>query len=590
MPVLKSSQALLSVLLLCTLSLAAATQTADSFPLTADSKPQPGVPKGEVLKFSFESSKIFPGTYRDYWVYIPAQYTPDRPACVYVNQDGVQWEAPTVFDNLIHKKEMPVTIGVFVMHGRVKAADQNAALDRFNRSYEYDGLGDNYVRFLLEELLPDVETKKASDGRPIRLSKNGNDRAIGGASSGAICAFTAAWERPDAFSRVFSAIGTYVGLRGGDRYHTLVRKYEPKPIRIFLQDGSNDLNIYGGDWWMANQTLERALTFAGYEVTHVWGDGAHNGRHGTAVFPDAMRWLWKDWPQPVKTGQTKNNTLNAILIPGEDWQLVAEGYRFTEGPAVNAKGEVFFTEGANSRIYKIGLDGKVTLWHSDTKRGDGQAFGPDGRLYSAAVAENKILAYDAEGKASVIAEDLRGNDLVVAHNGNIYVTNPGATGNEPGRVWLIKPGGAKSVVDTGLRFPNGITLSPDQTLLYVDDYRSHWVYSYQIQPDGSLAHKQRYYWLHVPDTADDSAADGMRVDRDGRLYVATRMGIQVCDQAGRVQCILPTPNGRISNLSFGGENFDTLFATCGDKVYKRKLKVAGAQGWSAPHKPAPPRL
>ena len=139
-----------------------------------------------------------------------------------------------------------MTIGVFIMHGRVKAPS-GEALDRFNRSYEYDGLGDSYARFLLNEILPEVETKTASDGRTIVLSKDGNDRAIGGASSGAICAFTAAWERPDAFRRVFSAIGTYVGLRGGNDYPTLIRKVEPKPLRIFLQDGSKDLNIYGGD-------------------------------------------------------------------------------------------------------------------------------------------------------------------------------------------------------------------------------------------------------------------------------------------------------------------------------------------------------
>src|SRR5262245_25686628 len=195
--------------------------------LAAEEVQTNNVPKGEVIKFSFENSKIFPGTYRDYWIYVPAQYTADKPACVYVNQDGIQWQAPAVFDQLIQNKEMPVTIGVFVTPGRVKAADTNA-LDRFNRSYEYDGLGDNYARCLLEELLPDVETKKTADGRAIRLSTNGNDRAIGGSSSGAICAFTAAWERPDAFSRVFSAIGTYVGLRGGERYSTLIRKFEPK--------------------------------------------------------------------------------------------------------------------------------------------------------------------------------------------------------------------------------------------------------------------------------------------------------------------------------------------------------------------------
>lgn len=593
---------LILILALFTVSSAFAqvNQQQENYPPHPDSQVQPGVPMGEVLKFTFENSKIFPGTWREYWIYVPAQYTPDKPACVYVNQDGreeLQWGAKIVFDNLIHKKEMPVTIGVFVAHGRVRAANPEAALDRFNRSFEYDGLGDNYARFILDELLPEIEMKKTTDGRAIRLSKNGNDRAIGGASSGAICAFTAAWERPDAFSRVFSAIGTYVGLRGGHNYSTLIRKNEPKPIRIFLQDGANDLNIYGGDWWMANQAMERSLAFAGYEVQHVWAEGYHNGKHGTAIFPDAMRWLWKGWPEPVKAGASKNATLDALLMPGEGWNLVGEGYRFTEGPAAGAKGEVFFTDSPNSKIHKIGLDGKVTEFVADSKRGSGQAFGPDGRLYVVASGGQNIVAYDIEKPGSppaVIAEGIRGNDIVVARNGNIYVTEPNVPAGDQSNVVLIKPNGEKRVVDTGLRYANGITLSPDQTLLYVADYRSHWVYSYQIQPDGPLAgtlqHKQQYYWLHVADAVDISQADGMRVDRDGRLYVATRMGVQVCDQAGRVNAIIPTPNGRISNLTFGGENGDTLFATCGDKVYKRKLKVKGSNAWDAPQRPAQPRL
>lgn len=564
-------------------------QPQETYPPHPDSQEQPGVPKGEVMKFTFENSKIFPGTWREVTVYVPAQYKPDQPACVYVNQDGVQWNAPVVFDNLIHKKAMPITIGVFVMHGRVRAADSNTALDRFNRSFEYDGLGDNYARFILEEILPEVETKKTSDGRAIRLSKNGNDRAIGGSSSGAIAAFTAAWERPDAFSRVFSAIGTYVGLRGGDRYHTLLRKYEPKPLRIFLQDGSKDQDIYAGDWWMANLTMERALAFAGYDIQHVWGEGAHNGRHGTAIFPDVMRYLWKDWPQPIKAGTSKNNTLSALLLPGEDWQLVGDGYRFTEGPVANAKGEVFFADGSSNNIWKVGLDGKLTQFATNTQGVYGMAFGPDGKLYGASSNGQKVLAYDTNGQATTITSELKGNDLVVANNGNIYVTDP--KGFDPqSNIWLIKPNGEKKIVDTGLRFSNGITLSPDQTLLYVAEMRTHWVYSYQIQPDGTLAHKQRYYWLHVADTADDSGADGMRVDRDGRLYVATRLGVQICDQAGRVNAILPTPNGKSSNLTFGGPNFDTLFVTAGEKVYKRKLKVTGANAWDKPNKPPAPRL
>jgi len=566
-------------------------QTTDNYVAGPDSKAQAGVPKGEVLKLNFDKSRIFPDTVRDYWIYVPAQYKPDKPACVYVGQDGLRFETTTVFDNLIQKKEIPIVIGVFVMPGVVKAADANASLDRFNRSYEYDGLGDNYVRFLLDELLPEVESKKAGDGRPIRLSHDGNDRAIGGSSSGAIAAFTAAWERPDAFTRVFSAIGTYVDLRGGMRYPSLIRKYEPKPIRIFMQDGSNDNNKYGGDWWMANQTMERALTFAGYEVQHVWGDGGHTGKQATAVLPDAMRWLWKDWPKRVGTGHIGNDTLNDILIPNESWQLVSEGYKFTEGPATNAKGEVFFNDVTSSKTYKIGLDNKVSEFIADSKKGSGQAFGPDGRLYAVATGDQKVIAYERDGKATVIADGFIGNDIVVAHNGNVYVTNPPAgNSNDASKVWLIKPNGEKIVVDTGLKYANGITLSPDQTLLYVDDYRSHWVYSYFILSDGSLQSKQRFYWLQVPDTSDQSNADGIRVDNDGRLYVATAMGIQVCDQAGRVQCIIPTPNGRLSNLSFGGERFDTLFATCGDKIYKRRLKVQGAQAWGTSHKPPPPRL
>jgi sugar lactone lactonase YvrE/enterochelin esterase-like enzyme len=556
--------------------------------LHADDPKTPAHPRGEVTKYTFDQSKIFPGTVRDYWVYVPKQYDPAKPACVHVNQDGIQFNAPAVFDELIDKKEMPVTIGVFIMHGRVKALTDKA-LDRFNRSYEYDGLGDNYARFVLEELLPEVEKKTTADGRPIRLSKDGNDRSIAGTSSGAICAFTAAWERSDAFQRVFSGIGTYVGLRGGNNYPTLIRKVEPKPIRIFLQDGSADANIYGGDWWMANQEMERALRFAGYEVKHVWGEDGHNGKQATEEFPYAMRWLWKDWPAPVKAGRGSPQ-LQSILLPDEDWKLVGEGYKFTEGPAANDKGEVFFNDVGASKTYKIGLDGKVNLFLSDSKKGDGQAFGPDGRLYAVAGGADQILAYDADGKPTVIADGFRGNDLVVRHDGGLYVTNPGWDGKEPSKVWYISPKGEKRVVDTGLKFSNGVTLSPDQSLLYVADTRTHWVYSYQIQPDGSLAAKQRYYHLHVPDTADDSGADGMRVDRDGRLYVATRMGIQVCDQAGRVNCIIPTPNGKIANLCFGGENGETLFATCADRVFKRKLKVKGAQAFEAPIKPAAPNL
>jgi gluconolactonase len=573
-------------------ALSSARAAVDDYPPHPDSVVKPGVPKGELIKFEFAGSKIFPGTTREVTVYVPKQYDGTKPACVYVNQDGVQWNAPVVFDNLIAQGDLPVIIGVFVRPGVMKAANPATALDRYNRSYEYDGMGDGYARFVLDELLPAVEAKTTSDGKAIKLSKSGVDRAIGGSSSGAICAFTAAWERPDAFSRVFSNVGTFVGLRGGDIYPTLIRKYEPRRLRVFLVDGSNDNNIYAGDWWMANQTMQRALVFSGYEVDHRWGEGGHNARHGTAVFPDAMRWLWKGWPDAVKSAApTKNAVLSSVLIPGEEWQLVSEGYRLTEGAATNAKGEVYFTDIPNSKAFKIGLDGKVSLVRENTNRTNGQAFAPDGRLFAVATASQQVLAFDAAGKSTVIAEDIGGNDVVVAGNGNAYVTNPPAgASNEPSKVWLIKPDGAKQVVDTGIRYANGVTLSTDQSLLYVADYRSHWIYSFQIQADGTLANKQRYYWLHQPDTIDQSSADGMKVDREGRLYVATALGVQICDQPGRVNAIIPTPNGKITNLTFGGEKFDILYATCAEKVYRRKLNTTGAHAWAAPNKPAVPRL
>lgn len=568
----------------------------ETYPVDSASVEQSGVPKGEILKFTFQNSKIFPGTTRDIHVYIPVQYNGDKPACVYVNQDGIQWKAPTVFDNLIAKGEMPVTIGVFVTPGRVLAPDKDKALDRFNRSFEYDGLGDAYSRFLLEEIFPFVEGQKTTDGRVIRLSKDGNDRAIGGSSSGAVCAFTAAWERPEEFSRVFSAIGTYTGLRGTDRYDILIRKHEPKPIRIFMQGGSNDLNIYAGDWWKANESMERALAFAGYDVNHVWGTGGHNGLHGTAVFPEALRWLWRDYPQRILRGRTKNQFLADILIEDEDWELVGDNYGFTEGTSANARGEVFFQDIPNAKTYKIGADGKLELYVPDSKKASGTTFSTAGDMITATGAwleppTKQVHRYKTSGAYDVVADETPGNDITATFNGNIYVTSPDGR-ERPSKLYLIKPNGERSVVDEGLKYANGLCLSPDQTQLYVTEFTTHWIWVYQIQADGSLAHKQKFGWLHVRDADDSAFGDGLKCDRDGRIYVATASGIQVMDQLGRVNAIIPVPKtkGQVSNLCFGGADFNTLYITCHDKVFRRKVKVKGANNFDKPVKPTSPRL
>ncbi|HXD76973.1 MAG TPA: SMP-30/gluconolactonase/LRE family protein [Puia sp.] len=569
-----------------------APATAESYTPDSASMEHPGVPKGELIHCTYDHSTIFPGTRRDYWIYVPVEYRPDRPACVYVNQDGIQWKAPTVFDNLIHSGEMPVTIGIFVTPGRVPAADTSLAIDRFNRSFEYDGLGDAYARFLLTEILPDAERHRTADGRAIHLSENGNDRAIGGSSSGAIAAFTAAWERPDAFSRVFSAIGTYVGLRGGDRYAVLIRKTEPKAIRIFLQDGSNDLNIYGGDWWMANQTMERALTYAGYEVRHEYGEGGHNGKMGEALFPEAMRWLWKGWPRPVGKGQSGNQAAQ-LLAPGGGWELVGSGYGFTEGSAADEAGNIFFQDIPASATYRVGSDGgKPELVSARAQRASGTCFSADGSRYEVAGGAKQVLKYGRDGKGTVVADGIAGNDLVVLRNGNVYVTAPEGT-ERPGRLYLIRPGGRPVVVDSGLKFINGLCLSPDQTQLYVAESASHWIWAFTVLPDGTLANKQRFGWLHAPDDRDNSWPDGLRCDRNGLVYVATNMGIQVLDQVGRVNLIIPMPQdagGQPSNVAFGGKDFDVLYVTCGTKVWRRKMKTRGCNPFEAPAKPPMPRL
>jgi sugar lactone lactonase YvrE/predicted alpha/beta superfamily hydrolase len=548
-----------------------------------DSQVQAGTPTGEVIKGEFAASTVYPGTWREYWVYVPRQLDRSKPAPVMVFQDGLQYNAPVVFDNLIHKKAIPPMVGVFVMHGRVKATSPDA-LDRMNRSFEYDAVSGDYARFLLDEMLPHI-----SKTHGLSLSADPNDRAIAGNSSGAIAAFAAAWQRPDAFRRVFSAIGTYVGLRGGNEFPVLIRKTEPKPIRVFLQDGRNDLNNYTGSWWIANQDMLSAFEYAGYDVRHEWGEGAHNSRHATAIFPDALRWLWRDWPAPLKANpeQKSQQDVSQVLVPGEDWQLVSQGHRATDGPAVNAAGEMFFTDTPNSRILKAGLDGTVTAFAENTNRGNGMMFGPDGRLYVGATATKQIVAYDPSGAMQVLAENVSVNDLAVNVKGDLYFTDSPCK-----KVWFLPKGGTPRVVEEGIELPNGVIFSPDQTLLYVSHYVGQLSWAFQIQPDGSLAHKQRYFYVHEPDAAIRSGADGMALDSDGRVYIATPLGVQVFDQIGKCHAIIPAPQpaASLSNVEFGGANMDEMYVTNGDKVFKRKTKVKGVVSFRPPVKPAPPRL
>jgi enterochelin esterase family protein len=270
---------------------------ADDYPLGPDSMPQAGVPKGRVEGPFLWKSAIFDNTVRQYWIYVPAQYDPARAAAVMVFQDGhkyvnaeQEYRAPVAFDNLIHRKEMPVTIGVFVNPGHAGEELPANPWRANNRSHEYDTLSEHYARFLLEEILPEV-------GKTYRLTNDPEARGIVGASSGGICAFTVAWERPDAFRKVISHIGSFTNIRGGHVYPALIRKSAARPLRIFLQDGSNDLDNVHGSWPLANQEMAAALKFRGYDYRFEFGDGAHTHKHGGALLPESLRWLWRDFPK-----------------------------------------------------------------------------------------------------------------------------------------------------------------------------------------------------------------------------------------------------------------------------------------------------
>lgn len=275
--------------------LATSTVADDSpYQLGPESQRQANVPQGKVTQHTFSESKIFPGTTRDYYIYVPQQYDGQTPANVMVFQDGHTYvnetgdfRVPVVFDNLIHAGELPVTIGIFINPGHKGEKPPENPWRSNNRSVEYDTLSDTYARFLLEEMLPLV-------GKEYKLSEKAEDRAICGISSGGICAFTVAWERPDAFSKVLSHIGSFTNIRGGHVYPALIRKTEPKPIRVFLQDGENDLDNAHGNWWLSNLQMEKALAFSKYDHKFVGGTGRHNGKHGGAILPESLRWLWRD--------------------------------------------------------------------------------------------------------------------------------------------------------------------------------------------------------------------------------------------------------------------------------------------------------
>lgn len=535
------------------------------------------IPQGKIRGPFPWKSAIYPGTEREYWIYVPEQYDPAKPACTMIVQDGLSratgWNLPAVMDSLIHLGQIPVTIGIFIDHGRVPATGNH--LGRYNRSFEYDALGDRHARFLLEEILPEV-------AREYNLSTNPDDRCIAGASSGAICAFNTAWERPDAFRRVLSTIGTYVGLRGGDVFTTLVRKTEPKPLRVFLEDGSNDLDIYAGGWWTANQSMLAALTWAGYEVNHSWGDGGHNSEHARQILPEALVWLWKDYPSGVKTHPNSARRMD-LALAGEDWREIPLGDAKASQLAIDHTGQVFFASG--SMVYSFGANGRVIRVGDAKGTIGGISFHRNGKMYLGDLSGKKIIAAEGEERFRDVVTGVIADHITITGKG-IYFSDTDdervgffsfASGNV---TYAMLPGG-----------PTGLSVSAEQTFLSVGVKDRVLGYSFRINDDGSLNFGQEYHHYHVPHGSGTAGVRGMTTDTEDRLYAATAMGVQVFDPLGRVNFIFSRPvNVGFDDIKFGGSGFDTMYITGEGRLFARKVKAKGTLAWGHPAKPPKPGL
>jgi gluconolactonase len=468
-----------------------------------DSLKKEGVPQGKVTNFKHKS-QIFGGAERDCGVYVPAQYDGTTPACVMVFQDGGGgMRIPTVFDNLIASKEMPVTVAIFLSPGVLPATDGKTQLPRYNRSLEYDGMGDAYPRFLLEEILPLIEKNYN-----LKLTQDPEGRGLCGLSSGGIAAFTAAWERPDAFRKVLTFIGSFTDLRGGNRYPDMIRKLEPKPLRIYQQDGSNDQDIYSGHWFIGNNDVAAALKFAGYDHTYVVGTGGHSGQHAEMLMPDALRWLWRDYPgveariasdKPQKSRQPVQN----FMVAGEAWKETNNAGFITTNLAKTTVGGV----------YSADKKGKVT-WQLGKKKGS-----------------------------------------------------------------ITLPFAAKH-----------ITLTPDQGFLLIAPALGTTITSARIAADGSLQDILPYYDVFTAHGTSGAQIGGMATDMNGWLYVSTETGIQILDQAGRVNAILVPPIERAIPGGLLWTNGNILNTNYNGKPYARTLNAKGVIAGDAPIKPAGPRL
>ncbi len=601
------------------------------YSLGPDSQPQPGVPKGAMTRHLLAPGKFFPGTPHNYQVYVPAQREPGRPVPFMIFLDGGGYagdnvRVPVVLDNLIAKRELPPMAAIFIDPGVMPALSE-AAQNRYERIFQYDSLTPRFANFLVEELIPEVS-------KLCPLSSDPNDRGIAGLSTGGVGAFVAAWNRPDQFRRVITWIGSFGNFRGADRLPGLIRRTEPRPIRVFMQTGRQDLVNYAGSWYLENPRMAAALEFAGNDVKIELGEDGHSNRHGASMLPDTLRWLWRGYPQPVTVGEgavpgmgrgifaqlvprrelvppppnpsapapaqgrgappagrgsAPRGAVYGLISPDKLWEPVGGSYKSATSPAVDKDGNVFFADPESSKIYRADAAGTVTLFKDNTGGARALRAGADGRLYAAQPAAKRLVSYGPGGDEKLVARNLEANDLALTKSGAIYFVD---TAHKT--VGYISPAGERRVVyERGeIMSPAALTLTPDQAMLLVGDAMDRFQWSFQIAADGSLTNGEPFQRLEMPEEGLFSGVAGLAADTLGYMWATSAVGIQVCEQPGRCTNILNKPQftaAPIGSIAFGGPGRAWLYVTQGGRLFRRETKRTGAAVWE-PVKPPQPGL
>lgn len=566
---------------------------------------QVGVVPGKLESFVLQPGKYYPGTPHDYVVYTPAGYDNSKPLPVMIFLDGIRsfldskFEANVILDNLIAAKEIPPLVAVFVDPG-VKPVRSNDAQNRYERHFEYDSISDRFSSFLLDELLPSV-----SDRYP--LSENPMDRAIVGNSTGAVGAFSAAWNRPDQFHRVMSFNGTYISMKGAHTLANLVRKTEPRPIRVFMQAGKadhiTDLQPFGtryaGSWPTANQAMYEALQFAGYDVKFEFGEAGHEATHGRAVMPDALRWLWRDYPEPItvtslpfyygKPGSEDRGHVFSIINGEETWEQVGANYGVVSSIANDKDGNVFFNDDSGN-IWRLSAeDDSVAVFAELQGQNTSLTIGADGRLYVAQPDSKMIVSYGTSPTdMETVIDGIAASAITSNKQGDIY-----AVDSTQEAIFRIDASGkissAYAYDGTDLYDPSSISMSPDQEYMIVGDAKSKFAWSFQVTEDGLLVDGEPYYRLEMPETGLYSENRSVTVNDLGQPFFATPLGIQGFEAAGRQGPILNSPiHGAVTAISFSGGSKDWLYAAVDGTLFRRSVKTKAITAGTTNKPPVPP--